>query len=276
MNQAIHRAMGRGAAFAAALLLAALPAQAITFGELDGNRHPYVGTLLFVQDGEGYYSCTGTLISPTVMLTAGHCVEGNGKPNDVTYVRFDADALEGLDAAPTLQAWLDQKWIKAKTVVAHPQYEDYAQFPDNYDVGVVILPKAVKMPTYGALPPLGLLDQVLAADGAGNRWTAVGYGSQGVLKPFAGDDYRRYQASQRLIELVSTFNGDSSNAKFSNNPGNNGGGTCYGDSGGPIFHRTGNVIGAVTSFGYTPCIGVDYQYRIDTPSAQDFIRTYLP
>ena len=91
MNQAIHRAMGRGAAFAAALLLAALPAQAITFGELDGNRHPYVGTLLFVQDGEGYYSCTGTLISPTVMLTAGHCVEGNGKPNDVTYVRFDAE-----------------------------------------------------------------------------------------------------------------------------------------------------------------------------------------
>ena len=51
------------------------------------------------------------------------------------------------------------------------------------------------------------------------------------------------------------------------NPGNNGGGTCYGDSGGPIFYRTGNVIGAVTSFGYTPCIGVDYQYRIDTPVA---------
>ena len=69
-------------------------AQAITFGQPDGAAHPHVGTLLFVQNGEGYFSCTGTLLSPTVMLTAGHCVEGGGVENSVTYVRFAEHALE--------------------------------------------------------------------------------------------------------------------------------------------------------------------------------------
>lgn len=52
----MNRVLGRFVAVAAAALALAGSAQAITFGELDGNRHPYVGTLLFVQDGEGYYS----------------------------------------------------------------------------------------------------------------------------------------------------------------------------------------------------------------------------
>ena len=52
----------------AAFIAAALPASAITFGQPDGNAHPYVGTLLF-ERADGYYSCTGTMLSPTVMLT---------------------------------------------------------------------------------------------------------------------------------------------------------------------------------------------------------------
>ena len=80
---------------------------AITFGQPDGNDHPHVGTLLFVQNGDGYFSCSGTLISPTKMLTAGHCVEGAGNTNDVTYVRFDENALDGIGDYATLQDWFD-------------------------------------------------------------------------------------------------------------------------------------------------------------------------
>ncbi len=69
---------------------------AITFGEPDGDNHPHVGTLLFVQNGVGFFSCTGTLLSPKVMLTAGHCTEEFGNTNDITYVRFDEDAFEGI------------------------------------------------------------------------------------------------------------------------------------------------------------------------------------
>src|SRR3954463_10671196 len=65
------------AAVAASLVIAA-PAGAITFGSDDGNGHPNVGGLVATQaysDGTWIY-CSGTLISPTVFLTAAHCEEG--------------------------------------------------------------------------------------------------------------------------------------------------------------------------------------------------------
>ena len=86
----------------------------ITFGQRDGGEHPYVGTLLFAQNGEGYFSCTGTLLSPTVMLTAGHCVKGGGQANSETWVRFDEDAISDY-FAPT-SAWLAAKWAKKSIV----------------------------------------------------------------------------------------------------------------------------------------------------------------
>jgi len=80
--------------------------------------------------------------------------------------------------------------------------------------------------------------------------------------------------SAQLVELNSANSGGAS-AKFTNNPGIDGG-TCFGDSGGPVFYSDTNVIVAVVSFGRTPCIGNDYQFRVDTPTAQDFIDTFLP
>ena len=58
-----------------ALLMLAAPAGAITYGVPDGNGHPEVGALLAPQaysDGT-WAACSGTLIAPTVFLTAAHC-----------------------------------------------------------------------------------------------------------------------------------------------------------------------------------------------------------
>lgn len=259
------------------LLLGAVSyVSAITFGEPDGNDHPQVGTLLFVQNGVGFFSCSGTLLSATVMLTAGHCTEEFGNQNDVTYVRFDEDALEGIGDFGTLQEWLDDRWILAAGVVPHPQYDDYSAFPQTFDVGLVILSEPVVLGAYGELPDEGLLRAVIAERGnSTNWWTPVGYGSQGVLNPFAMDDFARYRTKARLVELNSNFTGPGSSAKFTNNPGAGTGGTCFGDSGGPIFYQDTLIIGAVVSFGITPCIGVDYQFRIDTPSALEFITPFV-
>ncbi|HEU4897297.1 MAG TPA: trypsin-like serine protease [Actinomycetota bacterium] len=69
----------RGVMLAAIALLTALalaaPARAITYGMPDGNGHPEAGALLAPQaysDGT-WAACSGTLISPTVFLTAAHC-----------------------------------------------------------------------------------------------------------------------------------------------------------------------------------------------------------
>jgi hypothetical protein len=244
----------------------------ITFGAPDA-RHPYVGALIF-QSGGDFYSCTGTLISPTVMVTAGHCVQSNGQTNTVTYARFDQNALAGRSDYTTLQAWLDAKWVRADSVVAHPLFDDFKAFPNTYDVGIVILSKPLMLSQYGVLPAIGLLESISRSPKADRLFTAVGYGLQGQIKPFYSDVFARFSGTTMLIEAHSTRAGDGQSAKFSNNPGI-GGGTCYGDSGGPIFYGTTNIIGATTSFGFTPCIGNDFNFRLDTKTAQDFIKHYL-
>jgi secreted trypsin-like serine protease len=246
-------------------------ASAITWGEPDNGEHPNVGTLLFVQNGVGYYSCTGTMIAPRVMLTAGHCVEGNDQINDVTYVRFEEDALSGRVNYDTTLDWLNEEWMAVETVIPHPQYSDFAEFPQTYDVGVVILAESYYPANgFATLPSIGFLEEVRGRDRL--NFEAVGYGRQGTLAPFQMSLYARYKGDVALLEVSSWINGGQS-AKFSNNPGI-GGGTCYGDSGGPTFFGDTNMTVAVTSFGVAKnghCVGNDFNFRLDTPVAQDFL-----
>ncbi len=260
--------------FIALLFAGAVAVHAVTWGEPDGHNHPHVGTILFLASDGYLYSCSGTLLSPTTMVTAGHCTSTNGVPNIYTWVSFEPNIT--FPAGPITKAYLDKNWIQADAI-PHPQYNDFAQFPNTYDVGVVLLKKAVRLNAYGVLPPLGLLDLVAAQRARDRLFTVVGCGMQGVLKPFYGDDWERYAGTVQLLEVNSRNNGDQASAKFSNNPGggNGSGGSCYGDSGGPVFYGTSNVVTAVVSWGITPCIGVDYQFRLDTPVSQDFVKGFL-
>ena len=255
-------------------------AGAITWGVPDNNEHPHVGTLLFVQNGVGWYSCTGTLIAPRVMLTAGHCVEEAGNTNDLTYVRFEEDPVADY-YSPTIN-WLNGKWLAVETVIPHPLYDDSSSFPMTYDMGFVILAEPYTPldgdgnPVFGTLPELGFLEGLKGKDK--NSFLSVGYGMQGTLPPFLQDDYLRYKGDVRMLEFNSFLNGKGyASVKFSNNPGT-GGGTCYGDSGGPTFYKDTNMIVAVTSFGWAKngnCVGNDFSYRTDTQNAIDFIQGVL-
>lgn len=60
---------------------------AITFGQPDGNRHPNVGALVGTFQSGTFPYCSGTLISPTVFLTAAHCNIGT----TVVFVTFDSE-----------------------------------------------------------------------------------------------------------------------------------------------------------------------------------------
>jgi hypothetical protein len=259
-------------------MLLATPASAVTFGEPDGNDHPYVGIVYFEQPS-GIWRCSGTLLAPKVMLTAGHCTAEFGVPNYDTWVSFDEVITFppdlDLDDDDAFKAYLDKHFIHGQAV-PHPQYADFSEFPNTYDVGVVLLDKPVRLKKYGQLPDLWLLNSILE-NHLDREFTPVGYGLQGYIPPLYSAERSRYQSMVSLIEVNSFNNGDQQSAKFTNNPGggNGVGGTCFGDSGGPVFYGDSNVIGAVVSWGITPCIGVDYQFRVDTPVAQDFVKQFL-
>jgi hypothetical protein len=269
-------------AIAAAATVLAVPAQAITWGEPDGGTNPHVGTLLFVQNGVGFFSCTGTLIAPRVLLTAGHCVaarDANGvmQPNNLTFVRFEDNALEGIqNYQGNLGGWLANDWLAVEQVIPHPQWSDYSQFPITYDIGVVILAEPYDAGVTGTLPTAGFLETLKGTDR--QYFRVAGYGVQGTLPPTAQEDYEKYKGTVRLIELNSKLSGSGmSSVKFSNNPGI-GGGTCYGDSGGPVFYKDTQTVVAVTSFGWAKngnCIGNSFFYRTDIPASQDFLEEVL-
>ena len=216
------------------------------------------------------------MLSPTVMLTAGHCTSSGGVANFRTWVKLTPE-ISFADRLPadTLATYLDNPahgWIKG-IAHPHPQFSDFSQFPRTYDVGVIVLNQAVALAQFGALPPQGFLESIGGKGGnSDNRFTAVGYGLQGFIKPFFSDIYARYQGTTRLIELKSTTDGGQS-AKFTNNPGL-GGGTCFGDSGGPIFYGTSNMVTAATvSFGNTPCIVASITTSAWTPKSPSISST---
>jgi len=237
------------------LAAAASPAYAITAGgELDGNNHPYVG-LMVASDAAGnpMWRCSGTLMSPTIFLTAGHCTEA---PAAHVEIWFDSDVEHGIpgNGYPFVGN-------VGGTPYTHPQYNPAAFF--LFDLGVVVLDSPMVMGQYGALPPQDTLDGMARARGRQNQtFTAVGYGLQQINPVFVQSLRIRMAAQPHLIAInVPGFTGDFS-MLLSNNHST--GGTCFGDSGGPNFIGNTNVVGGVTSFGINGnCAGTGGVYRVD-------------
>ena len=241
--------------FAFVLMVSAFgPASAVTYGELDGEGHPYVG-LMVAQDASGnpLWRCSGTLLSPTLFLTAGHCTE---KPAAHVEIWFDADVEAGIPA----NGYPFSGQVSG-TTYTHPQYNPAAFFV--YDLGVVVLDEPVVMGEYATLPEQDVLDRMARQRGRQDvTFTAVGYGLQRINPVFVEAERVRMLARPHLVQINAPgFTGDFS-LILSNNAST--GGTCFGDSGGPNFIGTSNVVGGVTSFGLNGnCAGTGGVYRVD-------------
>jgi secreted trypsin-like serine protease len=255
-----------GALCTAALLVTNL-ASAITDGELDGDGHPHVGILVFDFGGGPAWRCSGTLISPTVMLTAGHCTDG-AEGGRVWFDALEADVLA--KGYPFGGAGA----IEFADIYTSPDYNPSAFFLN--DVGVVILSVPVVLDEYGVLPEAGQLNQLKTRRGKQNQtFTAVGYGLQRINPVFIESERSRYVATPRLIQINTPgFTGDFS-LLLSNNHST--GGTCFGDSGGPNFIGDSNVVGGVTSFGINGnCAGTGGVYRMDREHDIEWVSGFLP
>ncbi len=241
-------------------------ASAVTDGYEDGDGHPYVGLMVASIGGAPQWRCSGTLISPTLFLTAGHCTFGA----DHVEIWFDADVTNA--AAHGYPFTGDV----GGTPYSHPNYNDSAFF--LFDLGVVVLDEPVMMSEYGVLPGLDQLDALKTQRGQQDvTFTAVGYGLQKSFPDAASWKNSalriRMVAEPHLIQINGGLVGDFS-ILLSNNA--NTGGTCFGDSGGPNFIGSSNVVGGVTSFAVNGnCAGSGGVYRIDRADDLNWLASFF-
>ena len=240
----------------------------ITNGTLDGDAHPAVVLIIMDIAGKLAFRCSGTIIAPKLVLTAGHCA---GEPGEFSGLRIfnEADVQDD----PTYPNPGGPNTIEATAWHAHPLFTESAFF--LHDVGVVLLSKAVKLAAgqYGKLPAQDQLD-VLEPSSA-TVFTAVGYGLQrSNPNPFLVEAVKiRMFAEPHLLQINGGIVGDFS-LLLSNNAST--GGTCFGDSGGPNYVSSSNVIGGVTSFGLNgTCGGTGGVFRMDRKNVLDFVGQYL-
>lgn len=253
-----------------ATLSFSLVALAITNGTVD-TAHNFVGAAIGPNvygftgftGGNGFVSCSGTLIAPRVFLTAGHCIAlqvAFGVTPDKVHVTFDAT-----NVYEPSSSWRDvSSWVIMPGFQALP-----GQSPDTNDVAVAILAQPVYEITPARLAPVGLLDTFRNLYKA--NVSVLGYGLNEQMA-FTGN---RLIASSGVVNLADMF------LKTSHLPG----GQCWFDSGGPalladqgIEYQVG-ILASVEGTGSSTSVNSGcsnaYQTRVDTPAVQNFIQAQI-
>ena len=304
------------AAALVAVLAIAAPASAVRFGQSDNGEHDYVGEFLFYvpdaphplfEDPGSWFSCSGTLLSATVVVTAGHCTfavgldgesttndgeattaaEGGSGGNDIWFNVDETPDFEGFPPSSDYEPdenqqryedrsdWLNDHpdWVRG-TSYPHPLYDDNIFWA--HDMGVVVLDEPITgVSTYGDVPTVGWLNRYAKAAHASHTFEVVGYGLTRSLPKLAEGGDIRLKGLVTLHTL--SAQPKLSYAVFSNTPSRRAtGGTCFGDSGGPVFDNTSsNLVVAVNSWvRSTTCSGQAGGYRLDRPDDLAFLATF--
>jgi hypothetical protein len=248
----------------AALVLPATPALAIIGGAFDGDRHPYVGALDLRPTGRRI-PCTGTLISPTVFLTAGHCTAFLDQAG-LTQARVTFEPL-----------FSDSARFYTGSVHTNPSYTPFMSGSqhDPGDFGVIVFSEPVGDITPAALPTAGLLDQ-LAPQGLRNEvFPMVGYGITRLLGGSNGGgppDIDRNSAGTRMLASQSFFSLSDAWLRLSMLED---GRACTGDSGSPNLLGDTALVVAISIGGDFACEAMNAALRLDTPSARAFLTQFV-
>lgn len=254
-------------------------------GNYQPDPTPYVGVVVLFSDAARTnvlsYS-TGVLISPTVVLTAGHCVLGGVAAS----VCFDQGSIAySKDANGQIQYSTDQP-IYNGAPISYPQYiasivagAKPSQALQTSDVGIIVLDTPVEEVTsYPTLPNANTADTLPV----NTALQVIGYGVQQQTTP-RGHGVNNWvgtiSRNTATVQLLSSdFQGSNNYLKCTANAAQGKGGTAYGDSGGPVLYNYNgqSIVLAVNAYvSNQNCAGVTYHTRIDNPEVLNWINGYL-
>jgi hypothetical protein len=263
------------------VMAAAAPVGAVTNPTPDGNGHPYVGLLVF-DDSVGHpaWRCSGSLIAPTVVLTAAHCTDGAVAARawfqpDVTYdtvpyplYPFGGPGSGAIEGTPHVYPGYQSPFANGLVGFSYG------------DIGIVVLDAPVTwVTTYAQLPAAGTVDtlpnnQPLDYVGYGVQYQLMTYPGENPYDRWAGPRIRNYARGVLSPSLPPSLMGNL--IKVSMNIGGGKGGTCFGDSGGPDLLGGTRVVLAVNSFvTNSNCAGVGYDTRVDVAARLTWIGSFL-
>lgn len=262
-------------------------AQAIT-GNYASDETPYVCVVVLFSDAArlqpiGY--CTGILLSPTVVLTAGHSCLGAAAAS----VCFDKGPISYTVEDGKI-TYTTTELIYDGTPVAYPEYNESVLAGITYgnhlfassDVGVIILDESVEGITeFATLPTAGLADTL-------PKWTylrVAGYGVQFQVTPKRNGVQESWvgtlSCNTAWVQLLpANFAGSDRYLRCTANSAKDKGGIAFGDSGGPVLYTpdgdSQEVVLAVNSYvNNANCAGISYHCRIDTTGVLSWINGFL-
>ncbi|MCI0434482.1 MAG: trypsin-like serine protease [Gemmatimonadetes bacterium] len=252
--------------------------QFITYGASDDTGvYANVGAFIVREPGTGriFPICSGTLIAPTVFLTAAHCtlafLQEFAPDGWDVFVSFSSPIPFGdLTSAQT-------PLVAVTNVVSNPAFNPAQSDPG--DIGVLLLdPQGTAGIQPATLPAADLLEGLAARAGLKNaHFTAVGYGVQNFVPGGGVPIFQDVNPVPRMFAHSSFRALGPGYLRLSQNPATGDGGTCAGDSGGPNFLMMNGtqILVATTVTGDTVCRATNVVYRIDTASARAFLGLFV-
>jgi hypothetical protein len=238
-------------------------------------------------------AAAGRSVLPRAEDDLGLGLEGSGYTQGLWTVQYDAAGnplpdLSTPDPDDVLHAPFDNSggpdgtadgrpvWVTG-TPLTHPGYSDFTDIKNWNDTGIVLLDEPVTDVPIAPLAPIGYLDGFTQKQLVKELVETVGYGTEvrqadsGPQKPtpLSYPLRRQYtlEKPQKLTDQILQLQGNEHDPF-------GGGGTCFGDSGGPALHG-GYVVGD-TSYGYTSnCRYLGGYQRVDIPVVHSWLTCVL-
>jgi len=277
-------------AVAASLVVASAPsATAInSYNAAPAPERTEVGALVVQWDDDADpatpdrvdWMCSGTMVDGDTFLTAAHCTS-DWPAGARFYVSLDQDVQSALDAAQAAHPG-DPAAVGAAVAVegtAHsdPVYPGPAS--DPHDIAVIQLPARALAArwtfTPATLPTAGRLDAAGPQQLNATSFLVAGYGTEEARRGPGGQTHPGGGVRLKAPVTFDALNAAWVRLAMTAPQGN--GGACYGDSGGPNFAVIDGkrLLVATTVTGDTPCYATNVAYRLDTPSARNFLAPFV-